>query len=142
MGYFFLTTLSRDIRLFTCGDVPYCMAKQLSRLVRKIVQLYARGGFIIRVILMDMESEKIKDEMGLVGGNTMVAKEHMAKIEMGICLIKERCRCVVKSLPFRYLHKQIVIFVVYFVMMFVMPYRRKKVSPRSSPHVRWRHNEG
>ena len=54
----FLTTLSQDIRLFTCEYVPTRTAKQLSKLLEKIVQLYLRGGFIIRVILMDMEFEK------------------------------------------------------------------------------------
>ena len=57
-GIAFLTTLSRDIRLFTCEHVPSCTAKQLSKLFKKNVQLYARGVFIIHVILMDMEFEK------------------------------------------------------------------------------------
>ena len=111
----FLTTLSRDIRLFTCEHVPSRTAKQLSKLFKKIVQLYARGGFIIRVILMDMEFEKVKDELGLIDVNTTAAREHVAEIERGIRLLKERSRCVVKSLPFQYLPKQIVIHVVYFV---------------------------
>ena len=34
---FFMITLSRDIRLFTCEYVPSCTANQLSRLLKKIV---------------------------------------------------------------------------------------------------------
>ena len=66
-----------------------------------------------------MEFEKVKDELGLVDVNTTAAREHVAEIERGIRLLKERSRCVVKSLPFQYLPKQIVIHMVYFVCMMV-----------------------
>ena len=66
-----------------------------------------------------MESEKVKDELGLVNVNTTAAREHVAEIERGICLLKERSWCVVKSLPFQYLPKQIVIHMVYFVCTMV-----------------------
>ena len=68
---------------------------------------------------MDVEFEKVKDELGLVDVNTTAAREHVAEIERGICLLKERSRCVVKSLPFQYLPKQIVIHMVYFICMMV-----------------------
>jgi hypothetical protein len=68
---------------------------------------------------MDMEFEKVKTELGLVDVNTTAAREHVAEIERGIRLLKERARCVVKSLPFQYLPKQIVIHLVYFVCMMV-----------------------
>ena len=86
----FMTTLSRYIRLFTCLHVPSHMDKQLGRCLKKIVQLYARGRFIICVILVDMELGKIKDNMGLVDANTIAARERVAEIERGICLLKER----------------------------------------------------
>ena len=89
-GIAFLTILPRYIRLFTCEHVPSRTAKQLSKSLKKIVQLYARGGFIIRVILMDMEFEKVKDELGLVDVNTTAVREHVAEIERGIHLLKER----------------------------------------------------
>ena len=52
---------------------------------------------------MDMEFKKVKDELGLVDVNTTAAREHVAEIERGMCLLKERSHCVVKSLPFQYL---------------------------------------
>ena len=79
-GIAFLTTLSRDIRLFTCEHVPSHTVKQLSKLLFISVQLYARGGFIICVILMDMEFEKVKTQLGLVNVNTTAAREHVAEI--------------------------------------------------------------
>ena len=57
--------------------------------------------------------------MGLVGVNTTATREHLAEIKRGICLTKERLRCVAKTLPFHFLHKQIVFQMMYFVTMFV-----------------------
>ena len=50
----------------------------------KIVKLYALGGFRVRVILMDMEFEKVKDEVELVELNTTAAREHVGEIERSI----------------------------------------------------------
>ena len=60
----------------------------------KIVKLYALGGFRVRVILMDMEFEKVKDEVALVELNTTAAREHVGEIKRSIRVVKERCRCV------------------------------------------------
>ena len=77
-GIAFFTTISRDIRLLNYEHVPTQTAKQLSRLLIKIVLLYARGDFIIRDIIMDRELEKIKDNIGLVDVNTTTTREHVA----------------------------------------------------------------
>ena len=68
---------------------------------------------------MDMEFQKIKDDMGLVDVNTTAAREHVAEIKRSIRLVKERSRCIVKTLPFCFLNRQIVVQMVYFVTMFV-----------------------
>ena len=65
-GIVFLVTLSQDLRLFTCEYVPTCPAKQISTSLTKIVQLYAHGGFIFCIVLMDTKFEKKKDKMELV----------------------------------------------------------------------------
>ena len=85
-----LASLSRDISLFTCEHVPSRTTKQLGRLLKKIVQL--RSGFVVHVILIDMEFEIIKIDMGLVDVNTKAAREYVAGTERDIRLIKERCR--------------------------------------------------
>ena len=62
-GIAFLTTLSRSLHLHlrTTEHIPSRTAKQLGRSIMKIVKLYMLGGFRVRVILMDMEFEKVKD---------------------------------------------------------------------------------
>ena len=57
--------------------------------------------------------------MGLVDVNTTAAREHVAEIKRSIRLVKERSRCIVKTLPFFFLNRQIVVQMVYFVTMFV-----------------------
>ena len=42
-----------------------------------IVKLYARGGFLICLVLMDTEFEKIKDKVVLVEVNNTAAREHV-----------------------------------------------------------------
>ena len=82
----------------------------------KIVQLYAQGGFQVKVILMDKEFDKIRDAVGHLEINTTAAREHDTEIERQIKTVKERTRCSIASLlncGIEHLHKQIVIHLVY-----------------------------
>ena len=128
-GYPFLVTLSRNIRLFTVELLPSRTAKQLSSSLNKIVKIYARGGYIVRLILMDMEFEKVKSEMDSVEINTTAAREHVGEIERGIRTLKERCRCVLaglRDLGWLYLHKWVVVHRLYHVTKMVNSFPAKK----------------
>ena len=59
----------------------------------KTVKLYPKGGFVTRLVLMDMELEKVKYKVVLLEVNTIAAREHVAEIEIQIRLMKERTRC-------------------------------------------------
>ena len=98
-GIVFLVSLSRGIRMYTCEHVPNQKPAQLSSSLKKIINLYARGGITVRTIMMDMEFEKVKDEKGmeLIDVNTTAAREHVGEIERGIRYLKERCRCSVST---------------------------------------------
>ena len=65
-GLPFLTTFSRDIRFGTAEHVPSRTAKQLANSLMKVVKLYAKGGFVVRNVLMDGEFEKFKPEISLI----------------------------------------------------------------------------
>ena len=82
-GTAFLVSLSRGIRFYTAEHVPNRKAKQLAHSLRRIVNLYARGGYRVRTIMMDMEFEKVKDEKGmeLIDVDTTAACEHVGEIE-------------------------------------------------------------
>ena len=64
-GIAFLVSLSREIRLYTCEHVPARKAHHLAKSLRRIINLYARGGFRVRTIMMDMEFEKVEDQEGM-----------------------------------------------------------------------------
>ena len=58
-----LLTLSRKTSLFTSRYLTSRTAAQLSSSLDKVNKLYARGGFSIRVILMDMEFDKVVEKI-------------------------------------------------------------------------------
>ena len=88
----------------------------------KIVKLYALGGFVICTVIMDGEFEKIKPEVEL-DVNISAAREHVGEIERYHKILKEQCRYVLSDIrpigsdAYQYLHKQIVIQLVYFCIM-------------------------
>ncbi len=111
-GMAFLTTLSRKLQLATVEQLPSRMATQLSNSLIKIVKLYAGTGFIVRVIMMDQEFNKVKEACDMVEINTTAAREHVGEIEQFIRTIKERSRALVSDLPYNILPRQITIHLV------------------------------
>ena len=59
-GLPFLTILSRDIIFGTAEHIPTRTYKQLENSLMRVVNIYAKGGFIVRNVLMDGEFEKFK----------------------------------------------------------------------------------
>ena len=57
-GIALFVSFSREIRMYTCEHVPNRKAVQLSSSLKQIINLYARGGFTVRTIMMDMEFER------------------------------------------------------------------------------------
>ena len=47
----------------------------------KVLKLCAKGGFEVKVVLVDKEFDKIRNDAGLLKVNTTAARGHMAKIE-------------------------------------------------------------
>ena len=45
-----------------------------------MIKLYERGGFIIRVILTEMEFEKVSDKLGKVEVNIGAVQEYLGKL--------------------------------------------------------------
>ncbi len=133
-GMAFLTTLSWKLRLATVVQLPLRMATQLSNSLIKIVKLYAHTGFIVRVIMMDQEFDKVEEACDTVEINTTATREHVGEIERFIHTIKERSRALVSDLPYNILPRQITIHLVYFAVLWLnsLP-AATKVSKKYSP---------
>jgi hypothetical protein len=95
------------------------MAKQLNSSSTKIVRLYAQTGFIIRVMMMDEEFDKIEDKTDMVEINTTATSKHICKIKCYMCTIKEQSCTFLLDLPFKVLPHQVIIHLVYFVVLWL-----------------------
>ena len=136
-GIPFFTTY---IRFGTSEHVPSRTVKPLAKALMNIVKLYAIGGFVVRNVLMDGEFEKVRPEVELLDINISAEREHVGKIERYHRTLKERCRCVLSDMrpvgcnAYQYLHKQIVIRLVYFCIMMVNAVPAAKgISDRFAP---------
>jgi hypothetical protein len=89
-GIAFLTTLSCKLQLETVKQLPTQTAWQLNSSITKISRLYARTGFIIKVMMMDQEFDKIEDNIEMVEINTTATRKHVGEIEQLIRNIKKR----------------------------------------------------
>ena len=79
----------------------------LSICLIKVINLYVRAEFVVNLILMDQEFDKLEGaienvdgKMGNVEINTTASREHMAEIERSICTDKERVIAISSLLPF------------------------------------------
>ena len=117
----FLVSASRNINLITIEHAPHRKAPQLGHLLQRIITVYApvfaRAGFQVCTILMDNEFEKVRDHVPMVAMNTPAAAEHVAEIERRICTIKEHCRAITCTLPYKALPNQVLIRLLHFVVM-------------------------
>ncbi len=110
------------------------MAMQLSNSLTKIVRLYACTGFIVCIIMMDQEFDKVEDTCEMVEINTTAAREHVGKIERLIRRIKEHSRALMSDLPYTMIPCQAVIHLVYFAILWLnsLP-AAARVSGKYSP---------
>ncbi len=118
-GMAFLTTLSWKLRLATVKQLPSHTATQLSNSLTKIVKLYACTGFIVRVIMMDQEFDKVKDACNMVEINITAVREHIGEIERFIRTIKECSHTLMSDLPYNILPCQVTIHLVYFAVLWL-----------------------
>jgi hypothetical protein len=133
-GIVFLTTLSRKLGLATVEKLLLGTAKQLSNSLMKIVRLYAHTGFIVRIIMMNQEFNKVEDACKMVELNTTATCKYVGEIERYIQTIKEHSRALVLDLLYTKLPRQIVIHLVYFAVLWMnsLP-AAAEVSDKYSP---------
>ena len=113
-------TLLRMIKLVRAEYLSNRKAGQLAKYLRKTVKLYAKGGFLVQLALMNKDFDRIEDLVSLLNANTAAAREHGGKIEREIRLIKERTRCFTTAFPCHWFSKRkVLIHTVYDVCMWL-----------------------
>ena len=102
---------------------------------------YARAGFNVHTILMDNELEKVRDQVNATL-NTPAAVEHIVKIERRICVIKERCRGIICTLPYAQIPRIMLIYLLHHVVMWLNNFPAANgISTRYSPREILQHNK-
>ena len=89
-GVPFLVTLTRKIKFRTTQYLPKRTTRTLANSLTKVGMLYARGGFIANLALMDKEFDTIKEFVPFLEVNTVAAREQVGEIERDIQQIKDR----------------------------------------------------
>ena len=117
--------------------IPSHTAKQLGNSLTKIVNFYSRGGFVVNVVLMDQEFEKIVDEVLKIEINTTASCEHVGEIERAIRTLKERSHAVMSYQPYAVLTKPMLIYLVYFSMLWLNNKPNKLVIYQVHSHVKF-----
>ena len=102
-GNGFMITPERKLKFITVDQIPSQTADQISKRLNRVVKLYGGGGFIIHVILMDMEFDKVAEIMGNIEVNIEVERENMGEVERKNRTLKESRIGIVNTLPHSYL---------------------------------------
>ena len=116
-GIAFLMSVSRRIKFVTAEHTPVRTAKALTKHIKRILQVYYRAGFTVRYVMMDGKFEKVKAELPSIVINTTAAKEHAAEAERMIRTVKECCRGVLGTMPFKHVPRRMQIEFLYFVTL-------------------------
>jgi hypothetical protein len=132
----FLVSVSRNVNLITIEHAPSPRtASSLGSLLQRIIPVYARAGFTVQSILMDIEFDKVHNHVSVLDVNTTAASEHVRDIERHIRLIKERERGIVCTLPYPRLPQIILIHLLHFITMWLNIFPVSNgVSADFSPH--------
>ena len=85
----------------------------------KVVYGYTCGGFVVNLMLMNMEFEKIKYVLPMVEVDTTAVREHVLEIECRIRTIKERVRSVTLNFPFNPVPMLVLVQTVYMLCLWL-----------------------
>ena len=80
-GIPFLVTFSRNIKFRTTECVPRRTAKLLAKSIKKVIALYACGGFIVNLALMDKELIKSKNTFHFCKSTQQQPENTLAKLK-------------------------------------------------------------
>ena len=110
-GIPFFVTRSRHVHFGTVDVLPTLQATDIKTALRRVMNIYARGGFQVTTALMDGAFTSLHDVCNQlqVTLNTTSRDEHVGDVERYIRTIKERMRGIANTLPYKLLPCNMVI---------------------------------
>ena len=136
----FLITLSQHIRFYTGTRLKTREMANVGEAIIKVIRLYSRRGFHVKIIHVDGEFEPLRDilakDYDFVTVNVTGHNDHNPNIERGIRTVKERFRALIITLPFRTIPLLMIVHGVIFVIQWLNFFPPKNgISPRLSPET-------
>lgn len=112
----FLLSVSQKLKFLTVENIPNRSSNTLTVSLNRIVSLYKRAGYSVKIILLDMEFESLADHLD-VPINVAAAREHVPLVEREIRSSKDKGRALLNTLPFHKFPRRIIIELVYFIIL-------------------------
>lgn len=99
----FLVTMDGAIKFGTVAWLKSAQAKVILVAVKQVHAIYVKRGFIIQILEADGQFEPIRGELSVMGItlNKSSREEHVPIAERRIRTLKERCRCICNTIPFK-----------------------------------------
>jgi len=118
-GMAFFHTISRGLQFRTVHDVPNRKYKTLLSCFQDVENLYTSRGFVITNMHADLEFECLKQSILPVQLHLTSQGEHVPEVERSIRTLKDRCRTIIHSLPYKLYPRLLLRGLVYFACMSV-----------------------
>ena len=96
--YAFMVTSARNIRSLIVEHIPIQTDDQISKILNKVIKLYGRFGFIIRVIMMDVEFDKVAETLGNFEVKFSASREHVGELDRTIRNVNDFWRVIFNTL--------------------------------------------
>ena len=102
-GLKFLITHLRHIRFTTTELVQTTHNPVILKGILNAQNVYRKRGFMVRMMMMDGAFESLRGALALkqIESNICLENEHVGEIERTNRTVKERCRGVFNTLPFK-----------------------------------------
>ena len=133
----FLVTVSENIAFTTVEYIPDRSATSLQKAIQNVKRVYKVRGFDLTRANVDNEFDYLQSEMMRIGItlNTTSKGEHVPNVERKIRVLKERCRALRHTLPFKSIPRLMIIALVKFITRWINAFPTKggiqTVSPRT-----------
>jgi hypothetical protein len=107
----FLVTISRAIKFGTVAWLKNAKSDTILAKITEVRNIYIKRGFILDVIEADGQFEPLRGSLSHMGVtlNKCSREEHVPVAERRIRTLKERCRCICNTLPFKKLPGMLVV---------------------------------
>jgi hypothetical protein len=107
----FLVSISRAIKFGTVAWLKNAKADTIMKHIKDVHSVYVKRGFIIEIIEVDGQFEPLRGQLAAMGItlNKCSREEHVPVAERRIRTLKERCRSICSTLPFKKLPAMLVV---------------------------------